>query len=80
MVASSSTGNQQSQPASRSGSLSRAGSDSDNSDKLAIAHNNTRPKTLCSGIKMDIWSMGITLFSLVFGGMLSYHNAYTIKS
>ncbi|OQV13217.1 Calcium/calmodulin-dependent protein kinase kinase [Hypsibius exemplaris] len=50
-----------SNPASRSGSLSRAGSDSD-SEKIM-----SNRRILCSGIPMDVWSMGITLFALVFG-------------
>ena len=63
-IAGAASGSQpQSSPASRSGSLSRAGSDSDSSDKLM-----SNRRVLCSGVKMDVWSMGITLFALVFGG------------
>ncbi|GAV07192.1 hypothetical protein RvY_17063 [Ramazzottius varieornatus] len=57
---------------SRPASLTRTGSDSSDQDGPSLDLRLPRPnrtvnKVLCSGVAMDIWSMGVTLFSLVFG-------------
>ena len=58
---------------SRPPSLTRAGSDSSDQDGSTLdlrlpKSQRTANKVLCSGVAMDVWSMGVTLYSLVFGG------------